>query len=162
MTTCGIGWTIGIIVLCIIGVAVGAARSNTKGKETPQREALKPPQKRKSSVESPFETAAHVFRRADARIVECRASTDLRRGYMVGPPGMERGEEWSRTLLYAKKELACVLAEQALAAGGIRFQLVDGELKAELCVVSRETGERTDCHTSAAALVRNDREGSGA
>lgn len=143
MTTCGIGWTIGIIVLCAIGVAVGAARSNTQGKKTPQREALTTPPNRKSSIDSPFETAAHVFRRADARIVECRASTDLRRGYLVGFSGMDSDEEWARNLRYAKEELAAVLAEQALAAGAIRFRLVDGELRAELrAIVGQETTEK--------------------
>jgi hypothetical protein len=78
------------------------------------------------------------------RIVKCNAATDLRRSYMVGSPGMERGEEWSRTLLYAKKELACVLAEQALQAGGIRFRLTDGELRAEMIAVKQENGGKQE------------------
>lgn len=148
MTTCGICWTLGIIALCVIGVAVGAARSTTQGKHS-EREL--PQSLRDSSLregakrgeESPFEPTTLVFRRADAKIVECRAATDLRKGYMVGFSGMDKDEEWSRTLRYAKEELACVLAEQALAAGGIRFQLVNGELRAELrAIVGQEAAER--------------------
>ena len=139
MTTCGVWWTLGIIALCVIGVAVGAARSTTQAREKPLTATRSSPSRgAKRAEESAFEPSTLVFHTAENRIVRCRAATDLRRGYMVGPPGMERGEEWSRTLIYAKKELACVLAEQALAGGGIRFELRDGELRAEMVVVRPE------------------------
>ena len=147
MTTCGVWWTLGIIVLCVIGVAVGAARSTTQAREKTLTAARSSPSRgaeetRGKPGESAFEPSTLVFHTAENRIVRCRAANDLRRGYMVGPPGMERGEEWSRTLLYAKKELACVLAEQALAGGGIRFEFRDGELRAELLVVRPEDAGR--------------------
>ena len=143
MTTCGVWWTLGIIALCVIGVAVGAARSTTQAREKPLTATRSSPSRgAKRAEESAFEPSTLVFHTAENRIVRCRAANDLRRGYMVGPPGMERGEEWSRTLLYAKKELACVLAEQALAGGGIRFEFRDGELRAELLVVRPEDAGR--------------------
>ena len=134
-----------IIALCVIGVAVGAARSTAQARrraEEPKREGLTKPPDRGSSIESPFQPITLVFHTAENRIVRCRAATDLRNGYIVGSPGMERDEQWSRALVYAKKELACVLAEQVLAGGGIRFQLRDGELRAELLAVRPEDAGR--------------------
>ena len=140
MTTCGICWTLAIIALCVIGVAVGAARSTAQAR----RRAEEPSQSlrdrgAKRAEESAFEPSTLVFHTSENRIVRCRAANDLRNGYIVGFSGMERDEQWSRALVYAKKELACVLAEQALAGGGIRFELRDGELRAEMVAVRPET-----------------------
>lgn len=145
MTTCGMWWTILIIALCVIGVAFGAARSTAQAR----RRAEEPSQSLRDSSakkegESAFEPSTLVFHTAENRIVRCRAATDLRSGYIVGFSGMEKDEEWSRTLVYAKKELACVLAEQVLAGGGIRFQLRDGELQAELLAVRPEDAGREE------------------
>lgn len=144
MTTCGVWWTLGIIALCIIGVAIGAARSTAQARR-PERE--EPSQSLRDSSakragESAFEPSTLVFHTAENRIVRCRAATDLRNGYIVGFSGMEKDEEWSRTLVYAKKELACVLAEQVLDGGGIRFELRDGELRAEMVAVRPEDAGR--------------------
>ena len=144
MTTCGVWWTLGIIALCVIGVAVGAARSTAQAREKPLTATRSSPSRgaeetRGKPGESAFEPSTLVFHTAENRIVRCRAATDLRNGYIVGFSGMERDEQWSRALVYAKKELACVLAEQALAGGGIRFQLRDGELRAVLLAVRPET-----------------------
>ena len=145
MTTCGMWWTILIIALCVIGVAFGAARSTAQARR-PEREepsqSLRDSGGAKRAGESAFEPSTLVFHTAENRIVRCRAATNLRNGYIVGFSGMERDEEWSRTLVYAKKELACVLAEQVLAGGGIRFQLRDGELRAELLAVRPEDAGR--------------------
>lgn len=133
-------WTILIIALCVIGVAFGAARSTAQARRTEPSQSLRDSSQggAKRAGESAFEPSTLVFHTAENRIVRCRAATDLRRGYIVGFSGMEKDEEWSRTLVYAKKELACVLAEQVLAGGGIRFQLRDGELRAELLAVRPE------------------------
>lgn len=159
MTTCGIWWTLGIIALCIIGVAVGAARSTTQAREKPLTATRSSPSRGAGTPGgSAFEPSTVVFHTAENRIVRCRAANDLRKGYIVGDPGMERDEQWSRALVYAKKELACVLAEQALAGGGIRFEFRDGELRAELIAVKPEDG----LPHQRAALVRNDGKGASA
>lgn len=163
MTTCGVWWTLGIIALCVIGVAVGAARSTAQAREKPITATRSSPSRgaeeaRGKPGESAFEPSTLVFHTAENRIVRCRAATDLRNGYIVGFSGMERDEQWSRALVYAKKELACVLAEQALAGGGIRFEFRDGELRAELCAVKPENG----LPHQRAALVRNDGKGASA
>ena len=136
-----------IIVLCVIGVAFGAARSETqcgRSAEEPSQSLRdsSPGGGAKRAGESAFEPSTLVFHTAENRIVRCRAATDLRNGYIVGFSGMKRDEQWSRALIYAKKELACVLAEQALAGGGIRFEFRDGELRAELLVVRPEDAGR--------------------
>ena len=141
MTTCGMWWTILIIALCVIGVAFGAARSTAQERRPEPSQSLRD-SSAKGAGESAFEPSTLVFHTAENRIVRCRAATDLRKGYIVGFSGMEKDEEWSRTLVYAKKELACVLAEQVLAGGGIRFQLRDGELRAELLAVRPEDAGR--------------------
>jgi len=138
MTKCGIICTCVIIIIAMAALVICSVRGE-KGKDAKRAAEGVGPYK-KDVPGSAFEPGPLVFRTMENRIVKCNAATDLRRGYMVGSPGMERGEEWSRTLLYAKKELACVLAEQALQAGGIRFRLTDGELLAEMIAVKQENG----------------------
>ena len=140
MTKCGVICTCVIIIIAMAALVICSVRGEKGGKPTGEG-AKKGP---KTVPGTPYEPGPLVFRTAENRIVKCSAATDLRRGYMVGPPGMERGEEWSRTLLYAKKELACVLAEQALQAGGIRFRLTDGELRAEMIAVKQENGGKQE------------------
>lgn len=142
MTKCGVICTCVIIIIAMAALVICAVRGE-KRKDTKRAAWGVGPYKKKVPG-TPYEPGPLVFRTMENRIVKCSAATDLRRGYMVGPPGMERGEEWSRTLLYAKKELACVLAEQALQAGGIRFRLTDGELRAEMIAVKQENGGRQE------------------
>lgn len=142
MTRCGVICTCVIIIIAMAALVICSVRGE-KGKD-PKRAAGGVGPYKKEVQGTPYEPGPLVFRTAENRIVKCSAATDLRRGYMVGSPGMERGEEWSRTLLYAKKELACVLAEQALQAGGIRFRLTDGELRAEMIAVKQENGGKQE------------------
>ena len=85
----------------------------------------------------------------------CRASTRLDDGYIVSLGGRS-GADLTRMTLYAKKELAAVLAEQALAAGGIEFSQVGGELRAVMRTITGK--EDTDCHSQCAHWPRNDGE----
>ncbi len=139
MTTCGYFWTVVVIVLAIIGVAASAIRGNMEGKTTPHP-AMRPPspQGEGKRAEAPGPVA---YRRGGERYVTCQASTRLDDGYIVGLGGRS-GADLDRMTLYAKKELAAVLAEQALYAGAIEFRKVGEELHAVMRTVSgREDGE---------------------
>ena len=142
MTTCGYFWTIVVIVLAIIGVAASAIRGNEEGK--PKENGL--PHQRAALVRNDGDTAPAApgpvaYRRGGARYVTCQASTRLDDGYIVGLGGRS-GADLDRMTLYAKKELAAVLAEQALYAGAIEFRKVGEELHAVMRTVSgREDGE---------------------
>ena len=137
MTTCGYFWTIVLIVLAVIGVTVSAVRADKSGKPKenglPRRSAP-----RNDGAVAPAEPGAIAYRRGGARYVTCQASTRLDDGYIVSLGGRS-GADLTRMTLYAKKELAAVLAEQALAAGGIEFTQVGGELRAVMrTITSRE------------------------
>ena len=154
MTTCGYFWTIVLIVLAIIGVAVSAVRADKSGKPKenglPRRSAP-----RNDGAVAPAEPGAIAYRRGGARYVTCQASTRLDDGYIVSLGGRS-GADLTRMTLYAKKELAAVLAEQALYAGGIEFTQVGGELRAVMRTITGK--EDTDCHSQCAHWPRNDGE----
>ena len=139
MTTCGTFWTIVLIVLAIIGVTVSAVRAEKGGKPKenglPRRSAP-----RNDGAVAPAEPGAIAYRRGGARYVTCQASTRLDDGYIVSLGGRS-GADLARMTLYAKKELAAVLAEQALAAGGIEFSQVGGELRAVMRTITGKEGE---------------------
>ena len=141
MTTCGYFWTIVVIVLAVAGVAASAARSEKGGRPAPHP-AMRPPSPQGEGKRT--ETAAPgpvAYRRGGARYVTCQASTRLDDGYIVGLGGRS-GADLDRMTLYAKKELAAVLAEQALHAGAIEFRKDGEELHAVMRTVSgREDGE---------------------
>lgn len=128
-----------IIVLAIVGVVISALRGERAGKKTqaapsaPRRAA---PPNRGSS----YEPGPLVFRRGAARIVTCKASSRLGSYYFVGMDRAPAEKLNAEAVKYAKRELAALLAEQALAAGGIRFTQVGDELRAELLVVTKEAG----------------------
>ena len=139
MTTCGYFWTIVLIVLAVIGVTVSAVRAEKGGKPKenglPRRSAP-----RNDGAVAPAEQGAIAYRRGGARYVTCQASTRLDDGYIVGLGGRS-GADLTRMTLYAKKELAAVLAEQALYAGAIEFTTVGGELRAVMrTITGREEG----------------------
>ena len=139
MTTCGTFWTIVLIVLAIVGVTVSAVRAEKGGKPKenglPRRSAP-----RNDGAVAPAEPGAIAYRRGGARYVTCQASTRLDDGYIVSLGGRS-GADLARMTLYAKKELAAVLAEQALAAGGIEFSQVGGELRAVMRTITGKEGE---------------------
>lgn len=136
MTACGYFWTCVVIALAVVAVTVSAfsAEKNGRGGYQPKGQLKTPPPNRASSI-APDPVA---FRRGEARIVRCEAVTRLDDGYFVGMSGPELD---AKARNYAKKELAALLAEQALAAGGIEFTQVGGELRAVMRTVSGEAGE---------------------
>ena len=141
MTTCGYFWLIVVIVLAVIGVTVSAVNAEKSGKPKEnglphQRAALV----RNDGAVAPAEQGAIAYRRGGARYVTCRASTRLDDGYIVSLGGRS-GADLARMTLYAKKELAAVLAEQALAAGGIEFTQVGGELRAVMRTITGKEEE---------------------
>ncbi len=154
MTTCGTFWTIVLIVLAVISVTVSAVRAEKGGKPKenglPRRSAP-----RNDGAVAPVEPGAIAYRRGGARYVTCRASTRLDDGYIVSLGGRS-GADLTRMTLYAKKELAAVLAEQALYAGAIEFTTVGGELRAVMRTITGK--EDTDCHSQCAHWPRNDGE----
>lgn len=160
MTTCGYFWLIVVIVLAVIGVTVSAVRAEKGGK--PKENGLYPkgsnPRRsapRNDGAVAPAEPGAIAYRRGGARYVTCRASTRLDDGYIVSLGGRS-GADLARMTIYAKKELAAVLAEQALAAGGIEFSQVGGELRAVMRTVTGK--EDTDYHSQCEHWPRNDGE----
>ena len=154
MTTCGYFWTVVVIVLAIMGVAISAVRGDKGGKPKenglPRRSAP-----RNDGAAAPAEQSAIAYRRGGARYVTCQASTRLDDGYIVGLGGRS-GADLAKMTLYAKKELAAVLAEQALYAGAIEFTTVGGELRAVMRTVTGK--EDTDCHSQCEHWPRNDGE----
>ena len=139
MTTCGYFWTVVVIVLAVIGVTVSAVRAEKSGKPKenglPRRSAP-----RNDHAAAPVEPGAIAYRRGGARYVTCQASTRLDDGYIVSLGGRS-GADLTRMTLYAKKELAAVLAEQALYAGAIEFSQVGGELRAVMRTITGKEGE---------------------
>ena len=148
MTTCGYFWTVVLIVLAIIGVAISAVSAEKGGKpeqKTRAAEGVGPYRPNRGTLTTPnrdssVEPAAIAYRRGGARYVTCQAATRLDDGYIVSLGGRS-GADLTRMTLYAKKELAAVLAEQALYAGAIEFTTVGGELRAVMrTITGREEG----------------------
>ena len=139
MTACGYFWTIVVILLAMAGVTASAIRGNMEGKTTPHP-AMRPPspQGEGKRAEAPGPVA---YRRGGARYVTCQASTRLDDGYIVTFSGRSGAEAVAEMQRYAKKELAAILAEQALAAGGIEFTQVGGELRAVMRTVTGKAEE---------------------
>lgn len=153
MTTCGYFWTIVVIVLAIIGVAISAVSAGKNQSKAQQSGFALEKEKGRSGSKAfamsggsgaervSFDAPGVIaYRRGGARYVTCQASTRLDDGYIVSLGGRS-GADLTRMTLYAKKELAAVLAEQALAAGGIEFSTVGGELRAVMrTITGREEG----------------------
>ncbi len=154
MTTCGYFWCWVIVILCIVSVTIAAVRGDKSGKPSQALRASSPRGGAKSAIltqppnrGSSIEPAARAYRRGGARYVSCAASTRLDEGYIVGLGGRS-GDDPEKMLSYAKKELAAVLAEQALAAGGIEFTVDGWELRAFMRTV---TGREKDTSSGAGA-----------
>lgn len=140
MTACGYFWTCVLIALAVVAVTVSAVRAGkSRSKAQQSGFALEKEKGRSGAERVSFDAHGPVaFRRGAARIVRCEAVTRLDDGYFVGMSGPEMD---AKARNYAKKELAALLAEQALAAGGIEFTQVGGELRAVMRTVSGEAGE---------------------
>jgi hypothetical protein len=139
MTKCGVICTCVIIIIAMAALVICSVRGE-KNRGAKRAAGGVGPYK-KEVPGTPYEPGPLVFRRGGARYVTCQASTRLDDGYIVGLGGRS-GADLARMTLYAKKELAAVLAEQALAAGGIRFYEEGGTLRAELrAMVGEEAAE---------------------
>ena len=79
-----------------------------------------------------------IFRTAELRFANCKASMELSkggieaRGFSLDKDGLASAGR------YMRKEMAYLLADQALEAGAIRFEVRDGTLRAELRAVIQE------------------------
>ena len=112
----------------LIGGYVALARATKKHEANPKNEKKAPA---KTGNGSAFEPGPLPYRTGDARIVTCKASADVRRAYFLNYWDKEATpEDRERELKYTKHELALILAEQALAGGGIVFRQEGGELRA--------------------------------
>ena len=138
MTTCGYFCTIVVIAFSIVAVAVSAVRGEKSGKPTPHP-AFRPPSPQGEGKRE-AEAGPRAYRRGGARYVSCSASTRLDEGYIVGLGGRS-GDDPGKMIGYAKKELAAILAEQALAAGGIEFTVDGWELRAVMRTVTGREGD---------------------
>lgn len=141
MTRCGyICCYIGLILAAaaLIGGYVALARAERR-KEDGQGKEKKRPKSPESG--SAFEPGPLAYRTGDARIVTCKASADVRRAYFLNYWDKEATPEArERELKYTKHELALILAEQALAGGGIVFRQEGGELRAMMRAIVEDGG----------------------
>lgn len=139
MTRCGIICTCVIIIIAMAALVICSVRGEKGGKPTGEG-AKKGP---KTVVGTPYEPGPLVFRRGEAKIVTCTAVMDLRQMWFEGLWSAKEPEEQRKAgYKYAKQELAARLADQALAAGGIRFFEEGGTLRAELrAMVGEEAAE---------------------
>ena len=129
MTRCGMVCLGVLFALSVVGLIVGALHQE----KTPGRHTGKKPQGPVYRDAGAFCPPPVIFRREEERIVTCKAATDMRKICFEGLWGADDPEKRRAAgIKYAKQELAALLAEQALAAGGIRFYEEGGELRAEL------------------------------
>ena len=147
MTKCGVICTCVIIIIAMAALVICSVRGEKGGKpsqslrdSSPKGGAKKGP---KTVPGTPYEPGPLVFRRGEAKIVTCTAVTDLRQMWFEGIWTEKDPEEQRKAgIRYAKQELAARLADQALAAGGIRFFEEGGTLRAELrAMVGEEAAE---------------------
>ena len=141
MPRCGIICTCVIIIIAMAALVICSVRGE-KNRGAKRAAGGVGPYK-KEVPGTPYETGPLVFRRGEARIVTCTAVTDLRQMWFEGLWTEKDPEEQRKAgIRYAKQELAAQLADQALAAGGIRFFEEGGTLRAELrAMVGEETAE---------------------
>ena len=136
MTRCGMICMIAVLLLATAGMLICGTRRG-RGDGLPRRCAP-----RNDGRVGKLPTVAGepiVFRRAELRFVSCRASTEISdetiaaRAFSPYVPEQRAAAE-----RYFRKELACMLADQILEAGGIRFQRVGETLRAEIRAVLPE------------------------
>ena len=139
MTKCGVICTCVIIIIAMAALVICSVRGEKGGKPTGEGSRKGP----KTVPGMPYEPGPLVFRRGEARIVTCTAVTDLRQMWFQGLWTEKDPEEQRKAgIRYAKQELAAQLADQVLAAGGIRFFEEGGTLRAELrAMVGEEAAE---------------------
>ena len=147
MTRCGVICTCVIIIIAMAALVICSVRGEKGGKPSQSLRDSSPKggakKGSKTVVGTPFEPGPLVFRRGEAKIVTCTAVTDLRQMWFEEIWTEKDPEEQRKAgIRYAKQELAARLADQALAAGGIRFFEEGGTLRAELrAMVGEEAAE---------------------
>ena len=142
MTRCGyICCYIGLVLAAaaLIGGYVALARAEKRKEGGQGKEKMRPASPEAGSA---FEPGPLAYRTGDARIVTCRAAADIRKILNIAYwDTSETPQSREREMKYTKKELAIILAEQALAAGGIVFRQEGGELRAVMrAIVEEENG----------------------
>ena len=121
---------IGILVLSVIGLIVGALRGERKPSQGSPRGGAK------KGARDMGPTEPVRFRTTDAVFVDCRAEMPSAQERDIREMGFSMGLEGSAAVRrYQRKELAYVLADQLLAAGGIAFSTENGMLRAQLRAV---------------------------
>lgn len=123
MTACGIRWLIFIMAAFVVAIPICMV-----GQGTPQS-------RRKAPRQLPLQGSrgeAQVFRHGEEKIVICEAWDKAHE-----PAELSRLEaaEASTIQRYQRTELAYVLADQLLHAGGIRFTEEGGKIRATLRAV---------------------------
>ena len=147
MTRCGVICTCVIIIIAMAALVICSVRGEKGGKPSQSLRDSSPKggakKGSKTVVGTPYEPGPLVFRRGEAKIVTCTAVTDLRQMWLEGLWSAKDPEAQRKAgIRYAKQELAARLADQALAAGGIRFFEEGGTLRAELrAMVGEEAAE---------------------
>ena len=103
---------------------------------TRQRKARKP---RLAAGERETVTGEPViFRTAELRFANCKASMELSKDGIEARGFSLDKDDLAGAGRYMRKELAYLLADQALEAGAIHFEVRDGTLRAELRAVIQE------------------------
>lgn len=140
MTPYGNAVLIGILVLSVIGLIAGALRGERTGDKPLShgagRRASSPRGGAKEGTRDMGPTEPVRFRTTDAVFVDCRAEMPSAQERDIREMGFSMGLEGSAAVRrYQRKELAYVLADQLLAAGGIAFSTENGMLRAQLRAV---------------------------
>lgn len=132
MTKCGMICLIALMTASLIGLVLcsikqgGAGRRGRgeirKGEGEPQTVSGEPVK----------------FRCGELRFANCRASMELSPAWIEGHGFSMDRKGVERAAIYARKELAYLLADQAIEAGAIRYELDGGIFRAEMKVVMPE------------------------
>ena len=125
MTKIGMAVLVGMMIMSLAGLIVCSVKQN-KGNGLPRRCA---PRNDKGARLPTLPGEPVKFRTAEMRFVECKAESDLSH-YQE-----EREVMGQRAMMYEKRELAYLLADQLLASDGIAFREENGVLRAELKAV---------------------------
>ena len=134
MTPYGNAVLIGILVLSVIGLIAGALRGERKPSQALRASSPRGGAKKGARDMGPTEPVR--FRTTDAVFVDCRAEMPSAQERDIREMGFSMGLEGSAAVRrYQRKELAYVLADQLLAAGGIAFSTENGMLRAQLRAV---------------------------
>ena len=127
MTRTGCVCMIVLMAAALLGLILCATRQRKAGKPRPAAG------ERETVTGEPV-----IFRTAELRFANCKASMELSkngieaRGFSLDKDGLASAGR------YMRKELAYLLADQALEAGAIRFEVRDGTIRAELRAVIPE------------------------